>query len=254
MKMKYSLLLWVLSINVSIAAEVPEHHVWDKSPIQISLPLNQDRLIHFPKAINIIDSELPDVNIMKVQDAMYLNAHHEFHNKRLIVQLMPKGEAIVLSVSANSDSNDAAPIEIIINEESKYTEDSPIQGFEANPIALTRFAIQSLFSPARLLVTPPNVTRVPMHTFHQIHFMHGASITARPLISWQANGLHVTAIELKNDLNKTLKIDPGQFLGNWQTIALFPSNIVGIGETTTAFVTSALPFHEALMDTQEFVR
>lgn len=252
MKIKLLVLCSIIGIH-SALAQAPVHLVWDKSPIPITLPLNQDRVVHFPKAISIIDSELSDVNIMKAQDTLYLNAHHVFHNKRLIVQMMPQGEAIVLSLSANPESLDTTPIEIVSNEASEPSEQIE-QSFEINPITLTRFAIQSLFSPERLLVTPLNVTRVPMQTTRVVHFMQGAAITARPLISWQYNNLYVTAIELKNDLNKSFVVNPKQFLGAWQTATLFPTNVVNKGEITTVIVTSARPFNEALALKQEFVR
>lgn len=251
MKIKLLILLSILCHGVF--AQTAQHLVWDKSPIQISLPLNQDRLIHFSKAISIVDSELSDVSIMKIQDALYLNAHKQFSNKRLVVQMMPQGEAIVLNLSANPQAVDTAPIEIIINEASENPEVTE-QSFAINHITLTRFAIQSLFSPERLLVTPPNVTRVPMQTTRYIHFMNGSSVTARPLISWQANGLYVTAIELKNDLNKPVEINPKQFLGAWQTATLFPTNVLNKHDITTALVTSSQPFNEALGMRQEFVR
>lgn len=251
MKIKLLILLSILCHGV--VAQTAQHLVWDKSPVQISLPLNQDRLIRFPKAISIVDSELSEVSVMKIKDALYLNAHKAFSNKRLVVQMMPQGEAIVLNLSANPEAVDTAPIEIVINEASENPEVTE-QSFEINPITLTRFAIQSLFSPERLLVTPPNVTRVPMQTTRYIHFMNGASVTARPLISWQANGLYVTAVELKNDLNKPVEINPKQFLGAWQTATLFPTNVLNKHDITTALVTSSRPFNEALGMRQEFVR
>lgn len=252
MRIKYITLFGILSLHNAMA-NTAQHLVWDKSPIPISLPLNQDRLIHFPKAISIVDSELNDAGIMKIQDALYLNAHKEFKNKRLIVQLMPQGETIVLNVSTNSQSQEDTLIEIVIN--APIENNGPhVQSFAINPITLTRFAIQSLFSPARLLVTPPNITRVPMKTSRHIHMMYGASITARPLISWQADGLYVSAIELKNNLNKTLTINPKQFIGDWQTATLFPTNTIEAHGLTTALVTSSLPFNEALTHNKEFVR
>ena len=84
MKIKSLVLLSIFSIQCAIA-QTSIHLLWDKSPIQVLLPLNQDRLIHFPRAISIVDSELSDVGIMKVQDTLYLNAHKAFTNKRLVV-------------------------------------------------------------------------------------------------------------------------------------------------------------------------
>jgi integrating conjugative element protein (TIGR03749 family) len=251
---------------LEVMASATQHVVWDKTPIHIMLPLNQERLIRFPLAISIVDSGLDkNMGIMKVEDALYLNSRKPFNNKRLVVQLMPDGESIVLSISASKEATDAAPIEVLLAEQNAQPSeeshgDAPQEvkkPHEVNPVLLTRFAIQSLYAPERLLVTPPGVARAPMRTHKNIALVYGASITARPLISWQGDDLYVTAIELKNELNKRVVISPAKLLGNWQTASFFPTNTLearGSADTTTAFVVSDRPFGEALSQTQEFVR
>ena len=249
--------LMLFCIQLALASPV-EHVVWDKTPIRITLPLHQERLVRFPLGINIVDSELDDlVGVMKVQDALYLNAHSTFANKRLVVQLMPYGEAIVLSLSASEEVTDTTPIEVVMAENDEADNPPMSKSSDINAVTLTRFAIQSLYSPERLLVTPPEITRTPMQTHRNITLVYGASITAKPLISWHANDLYVTAIELKNELNKTVVIDPRQLLGSWQTATFYPTNTLPARakkNTTTVFVTSSRPFGEALLDSREFVR
>ena len=256
-KKGFSAALMLFCMKAAFAAPV-EHVVWDKTPIRITLPLNQERLIRFPLAVSIVDSELEsEVGVMKIQDALYFNAHAAFANKRLVVQLMPNGEAIVLSLTANEEAGNTTPIEVVMGERDDDDKPAPTTSSDINAVTLTRFAIQSLYSPERLLVTPPEITRTPMQTHRHITFVYGASITAKPLISWHANDLYVTAIELKNDLNKPIIIDPRQVLGNWQTATFYPTNTLPgrrKKETTTVFVTSSRPFGEALLDSQEFVR
>ncbi|PJE14468.1 TIGR03749 family integrating conjugative element protein [Legionella sp.] len=261
----------MLCVGSAHAQELPAQHVaWDKTPIHITLPLNQERLIRFPLAISIVDSELDkDVGVMKIQDALYLNARAPIINKRLVVQLMPFGEVIIFSISANKEATDAAPIEVLVaageedsSAEEHEQEEAPTQAPttkapEVNPVSLTRFAIQSLYAPERLLVTPPGVARSAMRTHKNIALVYGASIMARPVISWQGGDLYVTAIELKNELKKRVVIDPHQLVGNWQTATFFPTNTLesrGRADTTTVFVVSDRPFGEALSQTQEFVR
>jgi integrating conjugative element protein (TIGR03749 family) len=248
----------MLFCMTSLFASSVEHVIWDKTPIHITLPLNEERLIRFPNAISVVDSELDEhVSVMKIQDALYFNAQATFENKRLVVQLMPNGEAIVLSISAKKDAKNATPIEVVLEPRDNTDTPNPSPSTDINAITLSRFAIQSLYSPERLLVTPPEITRTPMQTHHHITFVYGASITATPLISWHANDLYVTAIELKNNLKKPVIIDPRQLLGHWQTATFYPTNtLLGSAhpETTTVFVTSSRPFGEALMDTREFVR
>lgn len=138
-----------------------------------------------------------------------------------------------------------------------WADEPEAPNLDLNAISLTRFAIQSLYSPARLLVTPPEIMRTPMQTHRHITLVYGASMTATPLIAWKGGDLYVTVIELKNDLNKPVDVDPRQFLGHWQTATLFPTNHLqarGHANTTTAFVTSDKPFGEALLQNKEFVR
>lgn len=267
MNFKQWLFLMTLWVGTTYAIAQPAQHVlWDKTPIPITLPLNEERLIRFPLAISIVDSELDkNIGLMKIQDALYLNAKESFANKRLVVQLMPEGETIVLSLSASKEATDTAPIEVLLSSDSEdlktleHDEEPPQinKMLEVNPVSLTRFAIQSLYAPERLLVIPPGVSRTAMRTHKNITLVYGASILARPLISWQGGDLYVTAIALKNELKKRVIIDPHHLIGNWQTATFYPTNTLdarGNADSTTVFVVSDRPFGEALTQTQEFVR
>lgn len=238
-----------------------EHALWDKTPIHISLSLSEERLIHFSQAISIVDNEAGDkIAILKIQDALYIQAKEEFSNKRLLVQLMPQGEVIILSLSADKTINSNKPIEILTEKEAeaKPINDDSKPNLDINAVTLTRFAIQSIYAPERLLVIPGGVARTPMQTHRQITLFYGASIEARPLISWHGGEFYVTAIELKNQLNKEVVIDPRHMIGNWQTATFYPTNtLAGRGtktDTTTVFLISDRPFNEAMTNPREFVR
>lgn len=263
MKRQFSLWLLLVLLVTPLWAQEITHVVWDKTPIRLMLPLNKERMIRFPQAISIIDSELKDseAEIVKLQDALYLKANASFISKRLVVQLMPDGEAIVLMLTAVEEVSETTPVEVVI-EERDAEASLPLTSAESansgiNAVSLTRFAIQSLYSPSRLLVTPAGVARTPMQTHRNTTLVYGASVLARPLISWHGAELYVTAVELKNQLNKSIVIDPHHLLGEWQTATFYPTNMLegrGKRDTTTVFVTSSQPFGEALAANQEFVR
>lgn len=261
-----SFLLLLLMVQVSFAGNT-RHMIWDKEPIRITLPLHQERIIHFPQAVKIVDSELDkDVGVMKVQESLYLNSDKAFVNKRLVVQLMPDGDPVVLTISASNEATDVTPIDVIMAEDMKEVpnedEELPAKSTahenpDINAVSLTRFAIQSLYSPARLLVSPTGVTRTPMRTHKNANMVYGASVLARPVISWRGGDTYITAVELKNQLNKTVILDPRKLIGEWQTATFYPTNTLGArgaGDTTTLFVTSGLPFGEALAANKGFVR
>jgi len=251
--------LMALLINQTAFAASMEHVVWDKTPIHLSLPINQDRLIRFPQAIQIIENEADKtMSVLKIQDALYLKAKDTFNNKRLLVQLMPQGEVIILSLSADKESNSTDPVEVLLEKvESIQSAQSVESHVNINAITLTRFAIQSLYSPDRLLVIPTGVSRTPMQTRRDIHLIHGASVSAHPLISWHGGDFYVTAIELKNQLNQEIILDPRHIIGNWQTATFYPTNTLssrGKEDTSTVFLISDRPFNEALQASREFVR
>ncbi len=257
MWIKYFFMLFLIGMTSSYAGEV-EHVLWDKTPIQLSLPLNQERMIRFPLNINLIDSELDqNVSVLKVQDALYLNAHDVFNNKRMVVQLMPEGEVIILNLSASKDTHTITPVQIIMEEKNDKTTESSSPDANLNAITLTRFAIQSLYSPERLLVIPAGVTRTPMQTERHINLMYGASVQAKPLISWRGGDLYITAIEFKNILNHEISLNAERLMGQFQTAVFYPSNTLKArtqADTTTLFVITDKPFNEALRTQQEFVR
>ena len=261
---KYKCLLFLLSTlgTASSFALDAEHVLWEKTPIAIDLSLDEERLVHFPQAISIVDNEAGNhIAVLKIQDALYLKGKDAFENKRLLVQLMPQGEVIILKLSAKKQINAGKPVEILLEhpkETSSNQAEEPTNNFDFNAITLTRFALQSLYAPQRLLQIPEGVGRVPMQTQRQISLFYGASIEARPLISWHGADLYVTALELKNLLNKEVIVDPRQMVGNWQTATFYPSNTLAArsqkDDSTTVVLVSDRPFSTALANSREYLR
>jgi integrating conjugative element protein (TIGR03749 family) len=259
---KYKWLFALISVLVSmeVLALDAEHVLWDKTPIHLSISLNEERLVHFPQAISIIDNEAGEkISVLKIQDALYLKGKESFDNKRLLVQLMPQGEVIILNLSVNEKITANKPVEILLENKQEFNNTQPemANSFDINSITLTRFAIQSLYAPQRLLVIPEGVGRTPMQTRKLISLIYGASMESRPLISWHGGAFYVTAVELKNLLNKEVVVDPRRMVGNWQTATFYPTNTLaprGKEDTTTVFLVSDRPFNEALATGREFVR
>ncbi|WP_419420701.1 TIGR03749 family integrating conjugative element protein [Legionella sp. D16C41] len=258
-RFKFLIALMMLVCSINTFALDADHVLWDKTPIPITLSLNEERLIHFPQAISIVDNEADEkIAVLKVQDSLYLKAKEPFTNQRLLVQLMPQGDVIILTLSASENIVATKPIDVLL--ESHNSEHDKIDNtvdFDFNAVTLTRFAIQSLYAPARLLIIPEGVDRVPMQTQRKINLVYGASVAAYPLISWQGGSLYVTAIELKNLLKKEITLDPRRLLGHWQTASFYPTNTLeprGENDTTTLFLVSERPFNDAFTADKEFVR
>ena len=256
MRMIKILSLWFCFINLGYALQ-SEHMVWEKVPLNIELPVKQERLIQFPQPIKIIDQNLsPALDILKVKSSLYLKAQDSFNNARIIVQLIPDGEVIILNLKADNRFNNTTPIEILADDP-KREEKTTNSYYEYNAIQLTRFAIQALYAPERVQQIPNGVYRTPMQTHKTIPLFYGASIEAHPIASWRGGSLHITAIELKNLLNESIQLKPDDLIGHWQTASFYPANRLQARnkhESTTIFLVSDKPFHEALIQHARYSR
>ncbi|ARM34961.1 TIGR03749 family integrating conjugative element protein [Legionella longbeachae] len=250
------LIIGLSVMNLSYALQ-SEHLVWEKVPLNIELPINQERLIQFPQAIKIIDQQLnPNIDVLKVKGSLYLKAKESFKDNRLIVQLLPEGEVIILNLKSDSQMTNTTPIEILIDDP-KTNHLSASSQYEYNAIQLTRFAIQALYSPERVREIPEGIYRTPMQTHKTIPLFYGASIEAHPLASWRGSNLYITAVDIKNMLNKPLHLQFSNLMGHWQTASFYPRNILpprNQHESTTVFLVSDQPFTAALMQQGRFNR
>lgn len=256
-RIKITLLSLGLSFISSSYALQSEHLLWEKVPLSIELPINKERLLHFSKTIKIIDQQLsPHLEVLKVQGSLYLKAKEAIKESRLIVQLQPEGEVIILNLKANEKANNTNPIEITM-EESNPEQASASSHYEYNAIQLTRFAIQALYAPERVREIPEGVYRSPMQTHKNIPLFYGASIEAHPLASWRGGSLYVTAVELKNLLNKEVALHFEDLMGHWQTASFYPKSILAPRnqhESSMVFLVSEQAFAPSLTAQARFSR
>lgn len=254
--LKLVLISLCMVMNVSYALE-KEHLVWEKIPLTISLPINQERLIQFPQPIKVIDQQLgSNLDILKAKDSLYMKAKEPFKEGRLIVQLLPEAEIIILNLKPDEKLKNANPIEIVVDTKEVKASPSSSQ-YEYNAIQLTRFAIQSLYSPERVLEIPEGIHRTPMQTNKTIPLFYGASVEAHPIASWRGGFLYVTAVEVKNLLSKPVQLQFTDLIGHWQAASFYPTNELTPRtqhESTTVFLISEQPFSNALMQQPRFNR
>ncbi|HAT9314926.1 TPA: TIGR03749 family integrating conjugative element protein [Legionella pneumophila subsp. pneumophila] len=254
---KFTLLALGLSVMHIGYALQSEHLVWEKVPLTIELPLSKERLVQFPQAIKVIDQQLSNnLDILKVKGSLYLKAKEPFKDSRLIVQLVPDGEVVILNLNANKKAINTTPIEILIDD-TKTSQKADSSHYEYNAIQLTRFTIQALYSPERVREIPEGIYRTPMQTNKTIPLFYGASIEAHPLASWRGGNLYVTAVDLKNLLNNPVKLQFSKLMGHWQTASFYPKSELSPRnqhESTTVFLVSEQPFTAALTQQVRYSR
>lgn len=238
--------------------ESTERIIWDKHPLKITLPVNKERIISFPSPVKFW---LPDEIQSKLRtqinsNEVYLLAKEAFKTQRIKIKAIDGSTFYLVDLQAKKKGASSEPIEVIVkkpkNQANRANDDhAPHAIPKKSPgyILLTRFAAQQLYSPARLLSTPPGIHRVPVNRGIITHLIHGMRVNAKPIASWRYTSLYVTAIELKNQTRKYITLDPRMIRGQWkaatfQHVRLHPTG--SESDTSALYLISDRPFHEVI--------
>ena len=240
-------------------AELPERITWQKTPIELALTVGKEQRIDFPGPVKVgLPATLqPVLRVQSVAGTVYLLAHQPFEPTRVMVRAIEDGAIYLLDLSAGTQGDPTTAIQILdpesrrssvpADQESDQTEQSPTlpaYGY----VALTRFAAQQLYAPARLLRDLPGVVRVPVR-LEAVELLHGGQVIAEPLVAWRAGDLYVTGVKLKNRTGQAVILDPRKLRGTWLTAAFQHNRLHAAGDeadTTVVYLISARPFETSL--------
>ena len=236
-------------------APAPERIVWQKTPITVSLTVGKEQRVDFPGPVKVglpaaIQSAL---RVQSVAGTVYLLAHQPFDVTRVMVRAVNSGAIYLLDLSADNGDEAKAAIQILDPETRKpgvtAEEGAPLPALPAyGYVTLTRFAVQQLYAPERLLHDLPGVVRVPVRR-EPVRLVRAVPIEASPLVAWRAHGLYITAVKLRNLGTQAVTLDPRTLRGSWLTAAFQHNRLHPTGDeadTTALYLISARPFETAL--------
>ena len=248
-----ALLIWSAG-SAQAAPEVAERIAWRKTPIVIELAVGTERLVHFPGAVKLgLPPQLQGVlRIQSIAGTAYLLAHQPFASTRVIVQGLDDGQVYLLDLAANAESAGHAPIEIFLPDQPTVDREETSSAPPALPqygyVALTRYAAQQLYAPARLLTALPGVVREPLKR-EPVTLVRGGAVKAVPLIAWRAADLYLTVVKLTNKTDRPQILDPRTLRGTWLTAAFQHNRLQARGseaDLTVVYLVSDRPFAPSL--------
>jgi integrating conjugative element protein (TIGR03749 family) len=250
-------LLLLLGVPLGVDAEeneVPDRVVWDRTPIRVVLPVGTERLVHFPEhAVRVgVPDDLP-LRTLSVDGTVYWQAQAPFAPVRVIVQgLEEDGGYYLLDLEAR-ESAPAVPLAILragAERPAPARVRAPDEPRHQNLdyVALTRFAAQQMYAPARLRPAHPQVRPVAVPE-GPIALVRGGAIEAVPLTGWRHRGLYVTAVRLQNRAHEPSVLDPRDLRGEWLAATFQHARLLAHGDeadTTAVYLLSRRPFGESL--------
>lgn len=245
--------LVLMQSMVHAEPEVTERIEWNKTPIQLDLKVGHERLVHLPGAVKVgVPASLqPLLRTQSVDGTVYLLASAPFDATRVMAQSIDGGQMFLFDVSASKDGGQTHPVQVYVKtngESHAETMDSSMASHDATAqysyVALTRFAAQQLYAPARLVQDRPGIVRVPVMR-EPVSLMFGGAVDATPLVAWRAGGLYVTAVKLTNRSDQPQTLDPRNLRGTWLTATFQHNRLLATGsdaDTTAVYLISARPF------------
>lgn len=257
--LRYSLALWLgvglLLMQSMVHAEMGniERIEWDKIPIRLDLKVGQERWVHFPGSVKVgLPASLqPLLRTQSVNGTVYFLANAPFDATRIILRTLDGGPLYLFDVSASETAGQTHPLQLFVKAAGESGEDPTASAIAPNApttqysyVALTRFAAQQLYAPARLLQDLPGIIRVQVMR-DPVSLVRGGMVDATPLVAWRAGGLYVTAVKLTNRTDQPQTLDPRDLRGSWLTAAFQHNRLLAAGseaDTTAVYLISARPF------------
>jgi len=233
--------------------EITDRVEWKKIPIQLNLKVGHERLVHFPASVKVgVPASLqPQLRTQSVNGTVYFLANAPFDATRVMVRTVDGGQFYLFDVSASKEGGQIHPVQVFVKATSESPPDQTGPSVERNEataqfsyVALTRFAAQQLYAPARLVQDRPGFIRVPVAR-EPVALLRGGAIDAAPLVAWRAGGLYVTAVKLTNRTDQPQTLDPRHLRGSWLTAAFQHNRLLAAGsdaDTTAVYLISARPF------------
>jgi integrating conjugative element protein (TIGR03749 family) len=243
--------------------------VWNRAPLRLSLPVNQERRVDFPGEVV---AYIPDAIADKLkltatlEGSLFWRATEAFKAERMIVTDKSGRVQWLLDVSADL----RAPKHTLVIRDSRVQEsdnslhqvghvqtESPMSVLDAtdmlDEVGLIQVAARQFYGPSRLAALPPGVSG-SMVSEEAIDIYRGGGLSTVIKGQWRASSwdgdLYVTAVMVSNQSNLESRPDPRRVNGRLIAIAMQHAWLAPAGQyphdTTVWYLVSERPLQEAM--------
>lgn len=242
----------ILSVSARIYAE--ETARWERVPLTVPLVVGQERVlfIDHPFRVGVPDAVRGRLRAQNAEGALYLRASGRFDPTRVQIEETDTGEVILLDVNAAAPKVGERPLEplrILEADNTRPERTIPYAKTERNPptaaagpdtpvpVALTRYAAQSLYAPLRTVEPLEGIEIVPLPVSLPLDGLApNLSVRAKALCAWRLQDFWVTAIRLTNQTSRWLALDPRELQGDFWSATFQHQTLGPSGDPTDTTV------------------
>nr|WP_084089701.1 TIGR03749 family integrating conjugative element protein [Erwinia oleae] len=245
------------ALGISFPVGAIELMKWERIPLQVPLTTGQERIVFVNRNVRV--GFPPELNgklrVQSTGGAVYLLAQADFTTTRVQLQDVENGELILLDITALKGTQVREPVGLVYQGEvstattsnnasvSAAESGAPGTGAKASsgskaprittplPIALTRYAAQSLYAPLRTVEALPGVHAISHGLPSSVtSLLPSEPVAIRPLTAWGVQGYNVVALKLTNQRPEKVVLDPRRLMGNFYS-ATFQHRWLGAAGT-----------------------
>ncbi|QMD26694.1 TIGR03749 family integrating conjugative element protein [Citrobacter freundii] len=252
-----------LACLAALPAQAVELVKWERIPLPVALHVGQERIVFVNRNVRVgFPPELKGkLRVQSSGGAVYLQPGGQFARTRLVLQDVENGEMILLDISAEEGKNVLEPVSLVYQGEvSSSTGDSDVAATDSKtpttgerkpttrekksttplPVALTRYAAQSLYAPSRTIEPLPGVHTISLALPDTLtSLLSSESVEIKPLAAWGLQGYSVVALTLRNQRAEKVVLDPRRLQGSFYS-ATFQHRWLGASgtpeDTTTVYL------------------
>lgn len=230
----------VLAALVLVVPAPASHAVeilrWERLPLAVPLVVGEERVIFVDRNVRVgVPASLGGrLRVQSMAGAVYLRASEPIEPTRLQLQDADTGVAILLDIAAAPAQEGQAPLEPVriiegASPSTRYgqTEDGEqVDSIAASrparetpvPVALTRYAAQSLYAPLRTVEPLPGIARTNLRLDLALDtLLPTLPVQAQALAAWRIDDLWVSAVRVRNTTPHWLDLDPRALQGDFIT-------------------------------------
>lgn len=219
--------LWIalvfLPLSSAVAVEILR---WERLPLAVPLQVGQERVVFIERNVRVgLPASLQGkLRVQSAGGALYLLANETIAPSRLQLQDADDGTLILLDIAAEATADGQPALEPVRIVEAARPE--PRDNAEVTtlrpipptplPVALTRYAAQSLYAPLRTVEAVPGLDATPLRDDLNLDsLLPELPLSYRALAAWRLADLWVTAIRLRNRSSGWVGLDPRRLQGDF---------------------------------------
>jgi len=244
--MKRYLLSAVLLLPIPLANAV-EILRWERLPLAVPLQVGQERVVFIDRNVRVgLPASLQGkLRVQSAGGALYLLASESIAPSRLQLQDADDGTLILLDIAAEPAKAGQPALEAVKIVEAERP--APREMVEASaprpapptplPVALTRYAAQSLYAPLRTVEAVSGLGGVPLRgDLNLDSLLPELTLSYQALAAWRLEDLWVTAIRLRNRAPRWIELDPRQLQGDFVSATFQHPDLGPKGDATNTTV------------------